>query len=133
MADSDVPLRSFAQGFHAGHRAADDGKVFAHDAAHLLLDGGQIAVRQTLLQIDIVVKPVADGRADREFHVRIQAQQRLGQNKGTGLPKDLLFFRRFKGGVLSDDGHAAASVQNHSIINYSDFESQNQEKTCLWI
>ncbi len=52
----------------------------AQDAAHLLLDPGQVVGRDRGREVEVVVEAVGDGRADRDLGARPQVQDGFGHH-----------------------------------------------------
>ena len=64
----------------AGKRKALQRQTLLHDFLHFLFNGGKILAGNWLLKLEIIVKPVFNGRSDRQLRIRIQALYRLSQN-----------------------------------------------------
>ena len=75
------------QGFGAAHFLAGKCQVLLDYLLHFLLDIPQISIRQLTLHIEIIVKPVFNGRADCQLHlaVLVQALHCLGQDVGSRM------------------------------------------------
>src|SRR5690606_13186107 len=73
--------------------AALEELVLAGQLQHLLLDGREVLDRELprtvlgLAEVDVVVEPVLDGRADAELDAGVERLQRLGHEVGRGVPE----------------------------------------------
>ena len=72
----------------------DDGQILRNDLLHLLFDPGKILGGKTVIQIEIVIKPVFDGRSDGNLGLGEKAFYRLGHDVGGAVPQGFQAFRR---------------------------------------
>ncbi len=63
-----------------GDFLADEFRARGDDAAHLLLDGGEVLLGDGLRQLEVVVEAVLYGGADAELGARVELQDCLGKD-----------------------------------------------------
>jgi hypothetical protein len=102
-----------------GMLLADEGLVLGHDGAHLGLDTGQVVIAEARAagQLEVVVEPVLDNRADGVLGARPESQHSLRQHMGGGVTQDLASSVRVGGddGDLDPVGQGATEIDGVAV------------------
>jgi hypothetical protein len=82
-------VRQFCARLRIGDHAAHEALAGADDAVHGFLERLHVLRRERLLDVEVVVETVRDGRADAELGLRVDRLHRLREHVGGGVAEDV--------------------------------------------
>jgi hypothetical protein len=103
-------------GLGAVHLLAHEGELLGDHLAHRRLEGGEVVGRERRRDLEVVVEPVLDGRAEADPGVGPDAAHGRGQDVGGRVPEHLE-----AAGVLAreHDEVATAAQGRHEVLHHA--------------
>lgn len=100
----ELVIREHVEGLFAGHRHPLERLVLGHDLDHSLLDSLQILRSERLIDLEVVIEPIFDGRTDCEGGPGEQVENRLSHYVRRRMAEDM----ESLGAAQGDDFEVAA-------------------------